>query len=123
MVQVTELGYMGIGVKDPEAWKKFAAELVGSGEASPTPAVTFAEAIAKVKKGTGKELMDAVRVIVHDMKKVEEGLLKDRQAEAERSAIMTMTTSGLGTLMGVAIIIVMILSERESAACHYPRNC
>jgi 2,3-dihydroxybiphenyl 1,2-dioxygenase len=29
MVQVTELGYMGIGVKDLDAWKKFAAELVG----------------------------------------------------------------------------------------------
>src|SRR5260370_38056583 len=29
MVQVTELGYMGIGAKDAEAWKKFAAELVG----------------------------------------------------------------------------------------------
>lgn len=29
MVQVTELGYMGFGVKDLEAWKKFAAEVVG----------------------------------------------------------------------------------------------
>ena len=29
MVQVTELGYMGIGVKSLEEWKKFATELVG----------------------------------------------------------------------------------------------
>ena len=29
MVQVTELGYMGIGVKDLDAWKKFATEIVG----------------------------------------------------------------------------------------------
>ncbi len=29
MVQVTELGYMGIGVKDLEAWKHFAASILG----------------------------------------------------------------------------------------------
>ena len=29
MVQVTELGYMGLGVKDLEAWKNFATALVG----------------------------------------------------------------------------------------------
>ncbi len=29
MVQVTELGYMGLGVKDLDAWKKFATEIVG----------------------------------------------------------------------------------------------
>jgi 2,3-dihydroxybiphenyl 1,2-dioxygenase len=29
MVQVTELGYMGIGVKSLDEWKKFATELVG----------------------------------------------------------------------------------------------
>lgn len=29
MVQVTELGYIGFGVKDLEAWKKFAADVVG----------------------------------------------------------------------------------------------
>jgi 2,3-dihydroxybiphenyl 1,2-dioxygenase len=29
MVQVTELGYMGIGVKDLEAWKHFATEIAG----------------------------------------------------------------------------------------------
>lgn len=29
MVQVTELGYIGFGVKDLEAWKKFAADVLG----------------------------------------------------------------------------------------------
>lgn len=29
MVQVTELGYIGFGVKDLEAWRKFAADVVG----------------------------------------------------------------------------------------------
>ena len=29
MVQVTELGYMGVGVKDSAAWKDFAATVVG----------------------------------------------------------------------------------------------
>src|SRR5438093_13629632 len=29
MIQVTELGYMGIGVKDLDAWKNFAAAIVG----------------------------------------------------------------------------------------------
>ncbi len=29
MIQVTELGYMGIGVKDLEAWKNFATAIVG----------------------------------------------------------------------------------------------
>ena len=29
MIQVTELGYMGIGVKDLDAWKNFAANIVG----------------------------------------------------------------------------------------------
>src|SRR5260370_21870053 len=29
MIQVTELGYMGIGVKDLDAWKNFAASIVG----------------------------------------------------------------------------------------------
>lgn len=29
MADVTELGYLGIGVKDMEAWKKFAGEVVG----------------------------------------------------------------------------------------------
>ncbi len=29
MIQVTEMGYMGIGVKNSEEWKKFASELVG----------------------------------------------------------------------------------------------
>jgi 2,3-dihydroxybiphenyl 1,2-dioxygenase len=29
MVQVTELGYMGLGVKDLDAWKDFAANIVG----------------------------------------------------------------------------------------------
>ncbi len=29
MVQVTELGYIGIGVSDLDAWKRFAAEIVG----------------------------------------------------------------------------------------------
>src|SRR4030095_1271885 len=29
MVQVTELGYMGIGVKDLDAWKNFATAIVG----------------------------------------------------------------------------------------------
>src|SRR5262245_34398320 len=29
MVQVTELGYMGIGVKDLDAWKDFATHIVG----------------------------------------------------------------------------------------------
>ena len=29
MVQVTELGYMGIGVKDLDAWKNFATTIVG----------------------------------------------------------------------------------------------
>jgi len=29
MVQVTELGYMGVGVKDPDAWKHFATKIVG----------------------------------------------------------------------------------------------
>jgi 2,3-dihydroxybiphenyl 1,2-dioxygenase len=29
MVQVTELGYMGIGVKDLDAWKEFASNIVG----------------------------------------------------------------------------------------------
>ena len=29
MVQVTELGYMGIGVKDLDGWKAFASEIVG----------------------------------------------------------------------------------------------
>src|SRR5258708_37954349 len=30
MIQVTELGYMGLGVKDLEAWKNFATTVVGS---------------------------------------------------------------------------------------------
>ena len=29
MVQVTELGYMGIGVKDLDEWKNFATKVVG----------------------------------------------------------------------------------------------
>ena len=29
MVQVTELGYMGIGVRDLDEWKNFAANIVG----------------------------------------------------------------------------------------------
>lgn len=29
MVQITEMGYMGLGVKDLDAWKHFAADLVG----------------------------------------------------------------------------------------------
>ena len=29
MIQVTELGYMGLGVKDLEAWKNFATSVVG----------------------------------------------------------------------------------------------
>ena len=29
MIQVTELGYIGIGVKDADAWRRFAAEIVG----------------------------------------------------------------------------------------------
>ena len=29
MVQVTELGYMGIGVKDLDEWKNFASKVVG----------------------------------------------------------------------------------------------
>src|SRR6266851_6293648 len=29
MVKVVELGYMGIGVSDAEAWKKYATEVVG----------------------------------------------------------------------------------------------
>ena len=29
MVQVTELSYMGIGVKNPDEWKNFAARIVG----------------------------------------------------------------------------------------------
>jgi len=29
MVRVTELGYIGIGVKDAEAWKEFASQVVG----------------------------------------------------------------------------------------------
>ena len=29
MVQVTELSYMGIGVKNPDEWKSFAARIVG----------------------------------------------------------------------------------------------
>lgn len=29
MVQVTELGYMGIGVKDVDAWRNFATQLIG----------------------------------------------------------------------------------------------
>ncbi len=29
MIQVTELGYMGVGVKDLAAWKDFAANIVG----------------------------------------------------------------------------------------------
>ena len=29
MIQVTELGYMGIGVKDLDAWKHFATSIVG----------------------------------------------------------------------------------------------
>src|SRR5215470_7286989 len=29
MVQVTELGYMGIGVKDLDAWKQFATDIMG----------------------------------------------------------------------------------------------
>ncbi len=29
MSQVTELGYLGIGVKDLEAWKNFATNIVG----------------------------------------------------------------------------------------------
>lgn len=29
MIQVTEMGYMGIGVKDLEAWKSFAGNLIG----------------------------------------------------------------------------------------------
>ena len=32
MVQVTELGYMGFGVKDLETWKKFAAEVLAMGQ-------------------------------------------------------------------------------------------
>src|ERR1700683_1673636 len=29
MIQVTELGYMGVGVKDLDAWKNFAGKVVG----------------------------------------------------------------------------------------------
>lgn len=29
MIQVTELGYMGIGVKNPDEWKHFASDIVG----------------------------------------------------------------------------------------------
>jgi len=29
MVQVTELGYMGIGVKDVDAWRSFATQILG----------------------------------------------------------------------------------------------
>ena len=29
MVQVTELSYMGIGVKNPDEWKNFAARIIG----------------------------------------------------------------------------------------------
>lgn len=29
MTQITELGYLGLGVKDVEAWKKFASETIG----------------------------------------------------------------------------------------------
>src|ERR1700689_1285025 len=29
MIQVTELGYMGLGVKDLDAWKNFATSIVG----------------------------------------------------------------------------------------------
>ncbi len=29
MVQVTEPGYRGIGMKNPDVWKKFATELAG----------------------------------------------------------------------------------------------
>ena len=29
MARVTELGYIGIGVKDADAWKEFAAQVVG----------------------------------------------------------------------------------------------
>src|ERR1700676_1270317 len=29
MIQVTELGYIGVGVKDLDAWKNFATDIVG----------------------------------------------------------------------------------------------
>ena len=29
MVQVTELGYIGIGVKELETWKHFASDIIG----------------------------------------------------------------------------------------------
>ena len=29
MVQVTELGYMGLGVKDLDEWKAFATDIIG----------------------------------------------------------------------------------------------
>jgi methyl-accepting chemotaxis protein len=63
----------------------------------------FAAAVALVKTNTGKETMDQIRKLVAEMNGVQEQLLKQREAEAEKTAARTLAFVAWGT--GLAVLV------------------
>jgi methyl-accepting chemotaxis protein len=64
-------------------------------------------ALAVVNEDRGKNTMDAVRELILKMKTEETDLLRNRTAEAERSAQITIYTIGIGTLVAIVLIQVV----------------
>jgi methyl-accepting chemotaxis protein len=71
----------------------------------------FAAAIARVKSGLGKEAMDKIRVLVHEMAGVEDRRLVEREAEAAKTADRTLAFitwgTGLAALLASAVGFVL----------------
>ncbi len=65
--------------------------------------------IAFMGKGTGKKYMDQLRVMLNEFVTIEAGLLDVRSKEAKDTADMTTNISIFGTLIAIAIGIIVVI--------------
>jgi signal transduction histidine kinase/ActR/RegA family two-component response regulator len=72
-----------------------------------------AGAVALIRQGRGKELMDQIRAIVVDMKAEEEGLLAKRGAATRRQASLVSAALTLSTLLTVALGVFAFRDGRK----------
>ena len=77
---------------------------------------TFEAAQAIVVSGQGKKDMDDIRKLLQAVNDEEEGLLKEREAEATQSASVTYWSLGLVTLAGLVIALIVGFSASRNIA-------